>query len=403
MQSFATTPLPALRHGLIARIIEPGWVQLSDPMDYAEQDINLELEFSALLEGFDGEITPEELLEGAETAGIPCTLTELLDLVVMLDDGYFLETPQFFKRQAEVDDAYNALRVRPMALADLCYPSDPAEFHRQLDTWLAWDTEPHNTAPPPAIIIPHIDPLVGWKSYARAWNTLRETDADTFVIFGVPHTTTYDRFMICQQDFAVPGGVVKTDREFIKRLRRKLPYEITHNQIAHRDEHSIEVQAIFLHHLFPDRDIRIVPILHGALWEYVESGSGSPDEDEAVQDFYNTIRQVASDLKRKVCWIASADLCHIGHQFGDNKTGRQMLKQIAKFDQSVIEQTLLADASGFISKVAAVQNQYRICGVAPIYATLQISNATKGELLRYDQWENKLGKSAVTYASVGLW
>lgn len=403
MPSSANKPLPPLRFGLAARITPFGTALLHDPLGYAELSVSIPAFFVPLLDFFDGKTTYRELVEQADEVGMSCTVASLQNLVAMLDEACFLETPRFFNRQAEVDAAYNAQRIRRMTLNDICYPSDPTQFHRQLDEWLAWDTQPHNSTPPPAIIIPHIDPRLGWKSYARAWNMLRNTDADTFVIFGVPHVMSYDRFMICQQDFAVPGGVVKTDREFIKRLRKRLPYEVTRNQIAHRDEHSIELQAIFLHHLFPDRDIKIVPILHGALWEYVENGQGSPEDDEMVQGFYQTIRHVANELNRNVCWIASADLCHIGHKFGDQKTGRQMLKKITAFDQSVIEQTVQADAAGFISRVAAVQNQYRICGVAPIYATLQISNASKGELLHYDHWDNQQEKSAVTYASVALW
>lgn len=399
----STAPLPALRFGLTAEEVIPGTALLCDPLGYAERWVSIPMEFVFLLELFDGTTTAEQALEKGEEVGIQCTLIELLDVVEKLDAECFLETPQFYKRKAEVDNAYNDLPLRPMALADACYPSDPTQFHRQLDEWLAWDTQPHNRTAPPAIIIPHIDPQVGWKSYARAWNALRETDADTFVIFGVPHVMSYDRFMICEQDFAVPGGVVKTDRQFITRLRELLPYEVTRNQIAHRDEHSIEVQAIFLHHLFSDRDIQIVPILHGSLWEYVEAGLGTPDGDEDIQSFYNTIRSVANELNRKVCWIASADLCHIGHKFGDKKSGGQMLKNIAQFDQSVIEHTLQADVSGFIRKIAAVRNRYRICGVAPIYATLSISGVSNGKLLHYEQWDNIEEKSAVTYASVGLW
>lgn len=399
----SAAPLPELRFGLSAEEVIPGTALLSDPLGYAERSVSIPMDLVFLLELFDGSTTAEQAVEQGSNAGIRCTVAELLDLAEKLSAACFLETPQFHQRKAEVDNAYNALAVRPMALADACYPSNPVEFHRQLDEWLEWDTQPHDRTPPPAIIIPHIDPQVGWRSYARAWNALRETDADTFVIFGVPHVMNYDRFMICQQDFAVPGGVVRTDRQFIKRLRERLRYPATQNQIAHRDEHSIELQAIFLHHLFPNRDIQIVPILHGALWEYVEEGLGSPDSDQRVEDFYQAIGTVAAELGRNVCWIASADLCHIGHKFGDNTSGRQMLKKIREFDESVIDHTLRADASGFIGHVAAVRNRYRICGVAPIYATLRISGARAGKLLHYEQWDNAQEKSAVTYASVGLW
>src|SRR5690606_5163468 len=138
---------------------------------------------------------------------------------------------------------------------------------------------PPKDAPPIAVIAPHIDFRVGGETYGPAYNALRRSDADTFVVFGVSHQMSYDSFMISSKDFQTPLGTLPTDREFIEHFRAALPFELTRDETAHRREHSIEFQAVFLRHIFPDRDIRIVPILTGSLWEYVEMAKGNAADD----------------------------------------------------------------------------------------------------------------------------
>jgi AmmeMemoRadiSam system protein B len=273
-----------------------------------------------------------------------------------------------------------------------------------LDDFLAADTTDHADAPPPAAVIaPHIDFRVGGASYGPAYNRLRRSDADTFVIFGVSHQMSYDAFMISAKDFETPLGTMPTDREFIEAFRATVPFELTREEIAHRREHSIEFQAVFLRHIFPDRDIRIVPILTGSLYEYVELAQGKASDDERLTQLYEALEATAAQLGRKVCYIAGADMCHVGRKFGDDFPAQEILDSVREFDMSTLAHAAAADADNFLQSISSVRNRYRVCGVAPIYATLRAAKPTRGEVLCYDQWDETERESAVTFASVALY
>ena len=61
------------------------------------------------------------------------------------------------------------------------------------------------------------------------------------------------------------------------------------------------------------------------------------------------------------------------------------------------------NAEGFLDAIGSVRNRYRVCGVAPIYATIRAAAPSRGSLLCYDQWDEVERESAVTFASVALW
>ena len=66
--------------------------------------------------------------------------------------------------------------------------------------------------------------------------------------------------MATDKDFQTPWGVVPTDREFLGRLQAECGGSLQPYPLDHLREHSVELQAVWLHHLFGD-GIRIVPFL----------------------------------------------------------------------------------------------------------------------------------------------
>jgi AmmeMemoRadiSam system protein B len=379
-------------------------VVLYDEQLYAEHTIQLPSHAVEYLMLLDGERDAEILAEEAALSGRPFSVDDFLEVVNILERENFLDSQRFRTLRAEQERAFNETLIRPAAHAGSSYPDNPQELREMLDGFLAADVTSHiDTPPPAAVIAPHIDFRVGGTSYGPAYNRLRRSDADTFVIFGVSHQMSYDAFMISAKDFETPLGTMPTDREFIETFRATLPFELTREEIAHRREHSIEFQAVFLRHIFPDRDIRIVPILTGSLYEYVELGQGRASDDERLTQLYDALEATAQQLGRKVCYIAGADMCHIGRKFGDDFPAQEILDNVREFDMSTLAYTAAADADNFLQSISSVRNKYRVCGVAPIYATLRAAKPTRGEVLCYDQWDETERESAVTFASVALY
>ena len=51
-------------------------------------------------------------------------------------------------------------------------------------------------------------------------------------------------------------------------------------------------------------------------------------------------------------------------------------------------------------KIIATKDNRKVCGTAPFYALLKIANPEKGTFLDYNQWDDFMTESAVSYASI---
>ena len=327
---------------------------------------------------------------------------ELTEAIRMLDESSFLETARFRSDRSDIQDEYNSLNTRPPQFAGTAYPSEASELSDFVESILEDGRELKSDFTPQALFIPHIDPSLAKKAYGSAYESIRETDADTFVILGVPHRMSYDRIMPSRMDFDTPLGPLRTDRKFVEELEKRLSYDVTRNEIAHRVEHSIEFQTIFLRHVFRDREISIVPILVGSLYQYVESGEGGVELNNELSELYTLLGEIGTDLERKICWIASVDFCHVGLKFGDSFRAEDQLDRVKAHDRRLIEAAKSSDHALFIERLTNVRNEKRVCGVAPMYTLLRSANLSEGTLLEYDLWNETETGSAVSFASMAF-
>ena len=118
----------------------------------------------------------------------------------------------------------------------------------------------------------------GGSSFAWAYKKIiEESQADLFVIFGTAHNPMRNLFSVTRKHFETPLGTVETDRRFVAQLASKLKalpggheLDLAADELAHRHEHSIEFQAVFLQYLLGDRrPFRIVPVLTGSFHDFV--------------------------------------------------------------------------------------------------------------------------------------
>src|SRR5262249_28024387 len=114
-----------------------------------------------------------------------------------------------------------------------------------------------------AVIAPHIDFHRGGPAYAWAYRELAERcPADLFVIFGTCHAGMAEPFALTRKDWETPLGPVHVDQPFVDAVEARSGVSCFRSESAHRTEHSIEFQAVFLQYLFGGRrDFTIVPAL----------------------------------------------------------------------------------------------------------------------------------------------
>ena len=79
---------------------------------------------------------------------------------------------------------------------------------------------------------------------------------ELIIILGTSHYGSGpELFSATKKNYATPFGAVKTDAEFIDRLSARYRGDLFADELLHRNEHSIEFQALFLKWALGNREL----------------------------------------------------------------------------------------------------------------------------------------------------
>src|SRR2546425_9589645 len=238
-------------------------------------------------------------------------ITEIADALV--EQG-FLDSPHFAEPRAAIDHAFLEAPPRPAAHGGGAYPLDPSEIHAFFDGFFA---PPEGPGPVDGsgpgrprvagVIAPHIDFHRGRSTYAWAYRDLAErSDADLFVVFGTCHAGMEHPFALTLKSYESPLGQVPVDREFAEALAKRAQQDCFGSELAHRTEHSIEFQAVFLRYLFAGRrELSIVPVLASFAHEALV-GRRPVDDDPRIPRFFDALGQSIAASGRRGAPIPGA-------------------------------------------------------------------------------------------------
>ena len=298
---------------------------------------------------FDGRTSLDQIRLGiqAET-GQSASMTDLETLVESLDRAMVLDGPSL----ARFVDQYARQAIRPSSHAGRSYPADGEALRQELTrsfqgprgAGLPTNPPRVDSRPIRAILSPHIDFGRGGPVYTHAYKELIErSDADVFVILGVAHQYCKNRFALTRKDFQTPLGTARTDRAFVDRVAAIAGNHLFEDELAHRTEHSIEFQVVFLQYGLgrSPRFISIVPILVGSFHDLMQ-GRDRPDRPTRGRRRDGRGPPIGRGVEsgKKVAYIGGIDLCHVGPEFGDPSTGRRRrpsIEQSGRFDQAMLD------------------------------------------------------------------
>ena len=246
----------------------------------------------------------------------------------------------------------------------------------------------------------------GGPTYTWSYRELVEqSDADEiFVILGVAHQYCARRFALTGKDFETPLGTVRTDRDFVERIATVAGRQFFDDELAHRTEHSVEFQAVFLQYLLGERrDFSIVPILAGSFHDLMLAGR-DPIDDPEVRRFVLALQGAEKSSGKKVAYIGGVDLCHVGPEFDDPDLVDEPTREVVRqFDAAMLDRASAGDPLGWFRTAAQIQNRWRVCGLAATYTMLHAMGPTApGRLLRYEQAVNPERTCLVSFASVSF-
>jgi len=323
-----------------------------------------------------------------EQFGLRVANGDVAMLVQQLDESFLLLSDRFCAHRIQVEKDFRQATIRPSAHAGLSYPDDSEELRRLIDSFFDSTDgpgRPNGTGETSmkALIAPHIDFNRGGPCFAWAYKALAESPPpDVFVVLGTGHSARQS-FVMSRKDFNTPFGTLKADREVIDQVAAAAPLDVFADEYAHKAEHSLEFQVVFLKYLFPDCDIPFVPILCGSFHEMVEE-KHSPMSAPVVSQFIDALKTAL--IGKRVCFIAGVDLSHVGQRFGDvEDLSKTFLEGVEKTDRELLSAAAGLDAEAYFDAVIREGDRTRVCGTSSIYTMLQVMDAEHGELLRYDQ------------------
>jgi AmmeMemoRadiSam system protein B len=127
-------------------------------------------------------------------------------------------------------------------------------------------------------------------------------------------------------------------------------------------------------------------------------------ELKPIRQFIEALEESVVSLGREVCYIASADLTHMGLQFGDREgVSEYGLRILSQEDQEMLAYAEKMDGEGFFSSISRERDRRRICGLPAIYSMLKTLEASEGKLLKYGQAYTPETQSVVTFASLAFY
>jgi len=385
---------------------------LQDPQNIGEKALFLPPALYFIVSRFDGDHSVLDIqTEYMRQFGELLFSEKIEEIINQLDESLFLEGDRFEEAWREKIDRFKKASFREAAFAGKSYAEEPNRLREELGKYFS-----HADGPGPlgegqgenrlkGVVAPHIDFQRGGPCYAFAHREVREkSSADCFIILGTAHTGMKHPFCITRKSFSTPLGTLEADEELLRDLQSRCPYDLSEDEWVHRSEHSIEFQCVFLRFLYPEpAPIRIVPILCGSLHEAIAKKI-SPMELEPVRRFIEALKETVSARGKEVCYIASADLSHMGLQFGDRQgIGEYDLRTLSEEDQAMLAYVEKTDSEGFFESIARDRDRRRVCGVPAIYTMLHLLEADEGKLLKYGQAYTQESQSVVSFASLGFY
>ena len=251
------------------------------------------------------------------------------------------------------------------------------------------------------LVSPHIDYARGGHVYAQVWARASQViqEADLVVILGSDHFGEDDPLSLTHQNYATPYGVLPTATSIVDKLAKALDERIAFNgQLYHKAEHSIEMAAVWLHHMREGKPCEILPILCSSFERFFKGGT-SPEEDFLFQRFIDTLRSAIAD--RSAVVVAAGDLSHVGPTFGGRPLDFMGRARLKAADQELMERMCSGDEKGFYEAIRLIENRNNVCGLPPIYLTLRLLNPAQGEAVSYDLCPaDKQGTSVVSICGV---
>jgi len=265
--------------------------------------------------------------------------------------------------------------LREAVIKGSFYPKTKEEITKQLKTFFSKAKTSKKTN---YFIAPHAGTIYSGQTAAYSYSLMQKPE--TVVILSPNHTGYGEEISVYPEGkWQTPLGETEVDKKAVNKIIELFP-KTRKDEMAHLQEHSIEIQLIFLQYLF--KDFKIVPI--------TLMTENSSDLEKLAETLIETEKQ----LGKKFTIIASSDFTHF-----------LPAEKAKEKDFKAIEFIKKINVKGFHELIQ--KERLSICGHSPIEVLMQYckkEEIKKVELINYSNSGETTRdySSVVAYASIGF-
>lgn len=231
------------------------------------------------------------------------------------------------------------IMIRKPVVAGTFYKAEAEELRSQMES--LWPQPRPQTHPCLAAMVPHAGYMYSGRVAAGVYARLEP--AATYILIGPNHTGRGERVALAAEDaWETPLGRVPIDKKLSQEILSGCEF-IREDNLAHREEHSLEVQLPFLQMM--GQAVSIVGLLIGT-WDM-----------KIIQGLGTAVAQAVRRAGRKAVILASSDMNHF-----------ENLEQTRRRDHLALQKVLALDPDGLMEIVR--RENISMCGAAPAAAML---------------------------------
>ncbi len=395
---------PKLREGVEAiPVVHEGrqYVLLKDQLGFSERSLLLSPAIIPVLIKMDGKNSIRDLqLHFIQTTGQFILKEKIEELIAELEESLFLEGERYEKAKRKQIEEFINSPIRKATYAGKSYPKAKEELKKMIDSFFdprkGGPGKPDNVKNSKKIIgfvAPHIDLNLGGPTYAHGYKRLLEAHIPKkWIILGTSHGILENLFAITYKDFETPFGILDTDKDLISFIKDNLSFNVFKEEFSHKNEHTIEFQAIFFSYFWPD--VKIIPVLC-----YFDVQIEDEDKKK-IDEMIKVLREIVLD--KDVGIAASVDFAHVGPRYGDRFIPNQsVVNSNLEMDKLLLDLLVKPDGDRFLEILRNENNRRKICGLAPLYVIAKVlEGIVSGEVTGHNYGYVDNQNSFVTFASM---
>jgi MEMO1 family protein len=246
------------------------------------------------------------------------------------------------------------MAIREAVVAGQFYPDNPNELRKIIESF---DCKAETPLEAKGIVVPHAGYIYSGPIASEVFSSIQLPRR--ILILGPNHTGRGAALALAPAgSWETPLGNVSVDMEMNEILLRECS-TLEEDSVAHRREHSIEVQLPFIQRLQPDFHFSAICV--------------RTIDYSILENLGHAIARTIHSLKEPVLLIASSDMTHY-----------ETADEAAKQDQFAINSILNIDPNGLYQTV--LEKKISMCGFASTVAALvawKNMGAISGRLIRY--------------------